>query len=67
MPIDALGMVMITHGEEFGEDRLLESMRRHRPLSSKGLLSAIVNDVQQFSSLEQHDDVTLIVARCQRN
>jgi serine phosphatase RsbU (regulator of sigma subunit)/predicted enzyme related to lactoylglutathione lyase len=51
-------------GEEFGEERLVEALRRHRELSSTALLAAIVDEVRQFSSLEQHDDITLIVARC---
>jgi len=51
-------------GEEFGEERLVEALRRHRELSSSALLEAIVGDVRQFSPLEQHDDITLIVAKC---
>jgi len=49
--------------EEFGEQRLVESLRRHRESTSQGLLAAIVADVQQFSPHEQHDDMTLIVAK----
>jgi serine phosphatase RsbU (regulator of sigma subunit) len=51
-------------GEEFGEHRLCDALRRHRALSSRDLLSAIVREVQQFSSGEQFDDITLIVAKC---
>ncbi len=50
--------------EEFGEQRLVESLRRHRELPSRELLTAIITDVQQFSAYEQHDDITLIVAKC---
>ena len=50
--------------EEFGEERLVESLRRNRELSSPTLLAAIIAEVQQFSALEQHDDITLIVAKC---
>ena len=50
--------------EEFGEQRLLEVLRRHRDLSSKALLTEIVEEVRQFSPREQHDDITLIVAKC---
>jgi len=53
--------------EEFGEQRLIETLRRHRELSSQHLVEAIVDDVQQFSPHEQHDDLTLIVAKCGRN
>ncbi len=51
--------------EEFGEQRLMEALRRHRDLSSKALLASIVEEVRQFSQREQHDDITLIVAKCQ--
>jgi serine phosphatase RsbU (regulator of sigma subunit)/predicted enzyme related to lactoylglutathione lyase len=51
-------------GEEFGEERLVEALRRHRESSSHSLLAAIVDDVKRFSPGEQHDDITLIVARC---
>ena len=49
--------------EEFGEQRLVEVLRQHRELSPSDLLTAIVNEVKHFSPLEQHDDITLIVAR----
>jgi serine phosphatase RsbU (regulator of sigma subunit) len=51
-------------GEEFGEDRLIEAVRRNRELPSSALLAAIVDEVKQFGLREQHDDITLIVARC---
>src|SRR5215472_11915403 len=50
--------------EEFGEERLIEALRRHRDLSPQALLESIVDDVQRFSPHEQHDDITLIVAKC---
>lgn len=50
-------------GEEFGEQRLIEALRRNRDLSSTELLSAIVGEVREFSPGEQYDDITLIVAR----
>jgi serine phosphatase RsbU (regulator of sigma subunit) len=50
--------------EEFGEQRLIEALRRRRELSSQGLLESIVEEVRRFSPREQHDDITLIVAKC---
>ncbi|HJZ66765.1 MAG TPA: SpoIIE family protein phosphatase [Blastocatellia bacterium] len=50
--------------EEYGEQRLIESLRRHTELGSRELLASIVGDVRQFSPCEQHDDITLIVAKC---
>jgi serine phosphatase RsbU (regulator of sigma subunit) len=54
-------------GEEFGEQRLADALRRHRELPPQALLAAIVEEVRQFSPHEQHDDITLIVARCKAN
>lgn len=53
--------------EEYGEERLIEALQRHRELSSQALLTSIVDDVRQFSPHEQHDDITLIVAKCREN
>jgi serine phosphatase RsbU (regulator of sigma subunit) len=50
-------------GQEFGEDRLVDALRRHRDRSPKALLGALVDEVRAFSPLEQSDDLTLIVAR----
>ncbi len=50
--------------EEFGEERLVEGLRRHRTLPSQAMLAALIDEVRQFSPHEQHDDITLIIARC---
>jgi serine phosphatase RsbU (regulator of sigma subunit)/biotin operon repressor len=50
--------------EEFGEQRLIDALTRHRELSSQALLGKIVDEVKQFSSHEQRDDITLMVAKC---
>ena len=49
-------------GDEFGEGRLVEALRRHRALPPSALLGAIVDEVRQFSPHEQHGDITLILA-----
>ena len=54
-------------GDEYGEQRLIEVLRRNRDLSSEALLASIVEDVQHFSPHEQHDDITLIVAKCKED
>jgi phosphoserine phosphatase RsbU/P len=51
-------------GDEFGERRLLDTLRRNHHLPSQSLLSAVVDEVRQFSPHAQHDDITLIIARC---
>lgn len=50
-------------GDEFGEDRLIEVLRRNRERCSEAITSAIVDEVRRFSPREQHDDITLIVAK----
>src|SRR2546422_253562 len=50
-------------GEEFGEQRLVDALRRHRDRPPDALLTSIVSEVRSFSPHEQHDDLTLIVAR----
>jgi len=49
--------------EQFGEDRLIEALREHNGASPQALLDSIVAAVQRFSPGEQHDDITLIVAK----
>lgn len=50
--------------QEFGEERLVEALRRHRGESSQSLSRSIAEEVNRFGSREQHDDITLIVAKC---
>ncbi|PWT90167.1 MAG: hypothetical protein C5B55_10125 [Blastocatellia bacterium] len=52
------------HGEEFGEKRLIDAVRRHRHQPADEMVDRIISEVRQFNSQEQHDDVTLIVAKC---
>jgi serine phosphatase RsbU (regulator of sigma subunit) len=51
-------------GEDFGEQRLIEAMWKHRELSPEEMLAAMVDEIRQFSPSEQHDDITMIVAKC---
>lgn len=50
--------------EQFGEERLAAALCRHRALSPQSMLTAVVDEVRQFSLREQHDDITLIIAKC---
>lgn len=49
---------------EFGEARLVEALHTHRASSPREIVAAILDEVRRFSPQEQHDDMTLIVARC---
>lgn len=50
--------------EEYGEERLIATTRKHREQSAGEILDNILNDVQHFSCGRQADDMTLIVSRC---
>jgi serine phosphatase RsbU (regulator of sigma subunit) len=50
--------------EEFGEQRLIDALRRNRDLRSQSVVDAIVGEVRAFTPHEQHDDITLIIAKC---
>jgi serine phosphatase RsbU (regulator of sigma subunit) len=53
--------------EQFGEQRLIEALQRHREASSQAALASIVDEVQRFNPHEQHDDITLIIAKHRGN
>jgi serine phosphatase RsbU (regulator of sigma subunit)/catechol 2,3-dioxygenase-like lactoylglutathione lyase family enzyme len=49
--------------EEFGEHRLIDAVLRRRADEPPTTISAVVEELRQFSPREQFDDVTLILAR----
>jgi hypothetical protein len=53
-----------TH-QEFGEERLLAAIERHRDgLSARALVGKVLEDVAEFSQgASQHDDITLVVIK----
>jgi serine phosphatase RsbU (regulator of sigma subunit)/predicted enzyme related to lactoylglutathione lyase len=51
-------------GEEFGEERLIQALRQSANLPAQQLLASVVEQLQRFSAAEQHDDITLIIAKC---
>jgi serine phosphatase RsbU (regulator of sigma subunit)/catechol 2,3-dioxygenase-like lactoylglutathione lyase family enzyme len=62
---DGLTEASNEEGEEFGEERLCNALRRHRDLSSQSLLASIVDEVRLFNAGEQQDDITVMVANCE--
>jgi serine phosphatase RsbU (regulator of sigma subunit)/predicted enzyme related to lactoylglutathione lyase len=50
--------------EEFGEDRLIAALQQNSTLPPAEILSSTISEIQRFSPHEQHDDITLIVAKC---
>ena len=51
-------------GEEFGEDRLIDLLRKNANTTMSGLLHAILESVKQFGNGRQYDDMTLVGLRC---
>jgi sigma-B regulation protein RsbU (phosphoserine phosphatase) len=50
-------------GDEFSEQRLLNAILLNHNLPPEEMVRAILAAVQDFGGAEQHDDITLIVAR----
>jgi serine phosphatase RsbU (regulator of sigma subunit) len=49
-------------GDEYAEERLIESGTRHRRLDAEAMLAAMLVDVESFNAGAYEDDATLIVA-----
>jgi len=60
---DGVTDAMDAGGEEFGETRLLAALRAHRDEAASGVLDGTLAAVLDFSTREQHDDITLVIAR----
>jgi phosphoserine phosphatase RsbU/P len=56
---DGITEAMDGDGEEFGECRLLETVRSLSHLPVAELLERVVSVVRQFGGREQRDDITL--------
>jgi serine phosphatase RsbU (regulator of sigma subunit)/catechol 2,3-dioxygenase-like lactoylglutathione lyase family enzyme len=54
--------------EEFGEERLIDALRQNCKLPSQASLAAVLDSLRNFNhTREQHDDITLLFARCKEN
>jgi len=45
---------------------LIDRLRQHRDLPCETALATITDEVRRFNSHEQHDDITLIIAKCKK-
>jgi serine phosphatase RsbU (regulator of sigma subunit) len=61
---DGITEAVNDRGEEFGEENLLETLRRHRAQPCHAAVASIANEVCALSPGNQQDDITLILARC---
>jgi serine phosphatase RsbU (regulator of sigma subunit)/catechol 2,3-dioxygenase-like lactoylglutathione lyase family enzyme len=52
------------NGQEFGEQSLIERLRQNRDRPCQSALEAITEEVRSLNPIHQHDDITLILAKC---
>jgi hypothetical protein len=62
---DGITEAAAENGEEFGEARLLETLRANRHLGAAAMLHKVAHALEQFRSGEPADDITMVVA-CSR-
>ncbi len=61
---DGFTEAMTETGDEFGEERLVASLDKHRSKSASDIIKGIVEDVQSFTKGKpQHDDMTMVVVK----
>jgi sigma-B regulation protein RsbU (phosphoserine phosphatase) len=61
---DGFTEAMNDRGDEFGEQRLVESIGKHRDKSANEIIAAVCRDVEAFTNgWQQHDDMTMVVVK----
>ena len=61
---DGFTEAMNEHQDEYGEDRLVDIIRKNKEKDSKGLIEAVSQDVRQFTeTYPQHDDMTMVLLK----
>ena len=60
---DGVTDAMDDEGNFFGEERLVELVKRNTRASSAELLETLIDEVTRFSGKVQEDDLTLVIAR----
>jgi serine phosphatase RsbU (regulator of sigma subunit)/catechol 2,3-dioxygenase-like lactoylglutathione lyase family enzyme len=61
---DGVTEALTGSGEEFGEENLIQKLRECRDQPCRASVETITNDVRALSPGDQHDDITLIMAKC---
>ena len=52
-----------TGDDEFGEDRLVDALRRQRNEPAASMVNSIVREPMDYGGSAQHDDITLLIAK----
>ncbi len=62
---DGLSEAMNKDGEEFGEERLAEVLKKHADLAVEELKDKVIDEILAFVGKQNlHDDLTLILIKC---
>jgi len=61
---DGVTEALTDRGEEFGEENLIQRLRHYRDQPGQTVVEAISDEVRSLTPGDQHDDITLILARC---
>ena len=61
---DGVTEALNDRGEEFGEQNLVLRLLHHREQSCQTAAEAITSEVRGLGPVDQHDDITLILAKC---
>ena len=66
MMTDGVTEALAFDGSSYGQERLEDSIRRHRSLNASALAGAILWDVRRFVGLaDQSDDITIVVVKAE--
>ena len=60
---DGVTEACVDDGEEFGEQRLVETLLRHRQQNASDLLRTLVQTIEAFSPGDKSDDLTAVIAK----
>ena len=61
---DGITEAMNKHNEVYGEERLIEMVKKHHLLESKDIAYAILEEVQKFTAESRYgDDRTIVVIK----
>lgn len=63
---DGITEAMNAHSEEFGDDRVIELLRRYRNVSASELHRELLQAVDSFTAEGLHDDATLVTVSLKR-
>jgi len=61
---DGVTEAVNARGEEFGEENVIQRLRQYRDQPCQTVVEALASEVRSLMPSDQHDDITLIVAKC---